>query len=119
VSVLILVVDDERTLADVLADFLEDEGYRVSKARDGLSAFELAMREPPDLVLSDVHLPHLDGIGLVRRLRAAGRAVPVILMSAVYADTGFPGVRFVAKPFDLDHLLTVIREALNAPPRIR
>jgi two-component system response regulator MprA len=112
-SALILVVDDEPALANAVAHFLEDEGYRVRVARDGLTAFELAVREPPDLILSDVHMPHLDGPALVRRLRAIGRAVPVVLMSAVYSGTGHADVRFVPKPFDLDHLLVLIQEALD------
>jgi DNA-binding response OmpR family regulator len=109
----ILVVDDEPTLADALAEFLRDEGYRAAIARNGLTAFELAVRSPPDLILTDVHMPRLDGIGLVRRLRATGYAVPVVVMSAVYADIGVPGVRFVVKPFDLDHLLAVVRDVLD------
>jgi DNA-binding response OmpR family regulator len=113
VSPYILVVDDEPALADALAEFLRDEGYQAAIARDGLTAFEMAVRAPPDLVLTDVHMPQLDGLGLVRRLRATGRVVPVILMSAVYADSGLPGVRFVAKPFDPDHLMAAVRAALD------
>ena len=109
----ILVVDDEPALAGAVAEFLQDEGYRTAVARDGRTAFEIAMRAPPDLVLTDMHMPQLDGIGLVRRLRATGHSVPVVVMSAVYADIGIPGVHFVAKPFDLDHLLAIVRAALD------
>lgn len=110
---LILVVDDERALADALASFLEDEGYRVSVARDGLTGFELALRQSPTLILSDVQMPHLDGRALVNRLRAVGYTMPVVLMSAVFAKTDLPGVRFITKPFDLDHLLHVLEQTLN------
>ncbi|MFL5760062.1 MAG: response regulator transcription factor [Thermomicrobiales bacterium] len=112
-SSLILVVDDERALTGVMADLLGDEGYTVREAHDGLDAFELALRESPDLVLSDVQLPRLDGLALVGQLRAAGRAIPVVLMSAINIEVNIPGVRFVLKPFDLDHLLAIVREGLS------
>jgi DNA-binding response OmpR family regulator len=113
VSVKILVADDERALVDAVAGFLEDEGYHVTVARDGLTAIEIALRQSPALVLSDVHMPHLDGFAFVRRLRAVGCAMPIVLMSAVYRQIDILGVHFIAKPFDLDHLLDVIHLALG------
>jgi DNA-binding response OmpR family regulator len=113
VGPLILVVDDERALADALVGFLEDEGYRVSVARDGLTGFELALRQAPTLILSDVQMPHLDGRALVNRLRAVGYTMPVVLMSAVFSQPDLPGVRYIAKPFDLDHLLQVLEQTLQ------
>jgi two-component system OmpR family response regulator/two-component system response regulator QseB len=109
----ILVVDDERALADAVADLLGNEGYTVYALNDGLAAFELALRESPDLILTDMQLPRLDGLALVRQLRAAGRAIPVVLMSAINIEIDIPGVRFVLKPFDLDHLLAIVREVLS------
>jgi len=110
---LILIVEDERVLADVLATFLVDEGFRVHVVHDGLAALEQVILLGPDLILSDMQMPRLGGLGLIRRLRAAENAVPVILMSAVYADGFLSDVQFVSKPFDLDHLLGLTRQALS------
>jgi DNA-binding response OmpR family regulator len=104
----ILVVDDERTICDVLSDLLDDEGYDVSRAYDGVTALALAERQRPDLVLSDVMMPGLDGVSLTRRLRDRGLRMPVVLMSAVYADVDLPHVRFIPKPFDVDDVLAVV-----------
>ena len=58
----VLVVDDERTIADVVARYLEREGYRAVVARDGEEALAVAERERPDIVVLDVMLPKLDGL---------------------------------------------------------
>jgi CheY-like chemotaxis protein len=105
---LILVVDDERVLAEVLATFLQDEGFRVCMVHDGIAALEQAAVLSPDLIISDMQMPRLGGLGLVRHLRATGNPVPVVLMSSVVADVRLQDVRFLSKPFDLDHLLAVI-----------
>jgi DNA-binding response OmpR family regulator len=104
----ILVVDDERTICDLLAGLFEDEGYRVSRAYDGATALAVAEQQRPDLILSDVMMPGLDGLSLIRRLRDRGVRAPAVLMSAVYADVDIPHVRFILKPFDVDDLLAVV-----------
>jgi DNA-binding response OmpR family regulator len=104
----ILVVDDERPICDLLAELLEDEGYRVTRAYDGLAALAAAERQRPDLVLTDVMMPGLDGVSLVRRLRDRGVRAPALLMSAVYADIDLPHVRFLPKPFDVDDVLASV-----------
>ena len=108
---LVLVVDDEDVIVDALADTLEDEGYRVQRARDGREALALIEQIAPDLVLSDVRMPYIDGLTLVHRLRERGLPIPVVLMSAHYAGIDLPDVAFVPKPFDLDQLLAVIARA--------
>jgi DNA-binding response OmpR family regulator len=109
---LILVVDDEGYLADLVATILEEEGYRVVVAYDGLTAFETALRTQPDLIVSDVQMPHLDGMSLLRRLRSVGYAAPIILMSAVYLYGDGIVAHFIPKPFDIDQLLGAVRTAL-------
>ena len=107
----VLVVDDDPPILSLVADLLTDEGYRVRAVYDGLTALAEIERDPPDVVVSDVMMPHLDGIELVRELRRHGHAVPVVLMSAVYDDVDLPGVRFVPKPFGVDYLLAAIKGA--------
>ena len=109
----ILVVDDEPRVADLVAELLADEGYRVRLARDGMAALDEVARDPPDLVVSDVMMPRLDGLTLTQRLRAQGSGVPVVLMSAVYADVDIPGVRFVPKPFDIAEVVAVVNRVFD------
>jgi CheY-like chemotaxis protein len=113
----ILVVDDERAFTDVLAELLEQEGYRVDRAYDGEQALRLLQIGQPDLVLSDVMLPKLSGTDLVRAARKlvpAGR-LPFILLSAG-RDPGLveDRVSFLAKPLDLDRLLREVQQLLEA-----
>ena len=105
----VLVVDDEPLIATLLATLLQEEGYRVRCAHDGVEALAEVARRAPDLVVSDVAMPRLGGVELAARLRARG--IPVVLVSAAYAAIEAPGVPFVPKPFDLDHLLGVVRDA--------
>ena len=113
----VLVVDDERAIRELVAALLEDEGYLVRRARDGLEALNLVEGNRIDLVLSDVRMPRLDGAALARRIRQRGYDLPVILMSAVYADVDVPGVQFVPKPFEVTRLFSAIAGALEAGKR--
>jgi len=97
----------------LIAMLLQDEGYTVRQARDGLAAWEVLEQGGIDLVLSDVMMPQLDGPSLARRLHASGSAVPILLMSAVYAEVDLPGIRFLRKPIDLERLLDNISSVLH------
>jgi two-component system sensor histidine kinase/response regulator len=112
----ILIADDEEFIVDLLATLLEDEGYRVLRAYDGLEALTLAERERPDLVLSDVMMPRLSGIELARRLRISedGSGPPIVLLSAVDPPRDLPErTIFAPKPFDLEHLATLVARLLG------
>ena len=113
----VLVVEDEPVIRELMAMLLEDEGYAVRQAADGLAALELLEQGGIDLVLSDVKMPRLDGASLARRLRTGGHAVPIVLMSAVYAEVDLPGVRFLRKPVNGEQLLSTIAAALPATDR--
>ena len=108
----VLVVDDEPAIREVITTLLEDEGYLVRHAKDGLEALDAINGDQIDLIVSDVVMPRLDGASLVRKLRHRGHLMPVVLMSAVYADVDLPGVRFVPKPFEIDRLLGTVASAL-------
>lgn len=112
----ILVVDDEPSIASALELVLADEGHTVRTARNGAEAVALLTRQTVDLILSDVMMPEVDGLTLVRHLRRRGDRTPVVLMSAAPSRVvGLPGVRLVPKPFDIDELLEVVAEALIDP----
>lgn len=112
----VLVVDDEPFIVDLLTLALEDEGYQVAGAYDGEQAWDLVHQQPPDLIITDVSMPRLDGVDLVRRLRCRRvlASIPVILMSAARRAVEVPGAVFVPKPFDLDRLLSLVQAKLAA-----
>jgi len=109
-SLLVLVVDDEPGIVEFLRYALEDSGYRVAVARDGLDALHQIARERPDFVLTDLMMPRLDGWELCRRLRQdeTMRDVPILAMSAV-SSRGIEVDAFLAKPFEMDALLDALR----------
>jgi CheY-like chemotaxis protein len=116
---LILVVDDDRSVRELLAQALEQTGHRVFQAANGRDAVEMISDgrcAAPDLIFSDVMMPLLGGVELCNALKrnAATAGIPVILMSAV-AQTGSVaahGNAFIAKPFDLDTLDVLIESIL-------
>jgi CheY-like chemotaxis protein len=111
-QVTVLVVDDEPLIREIVRALLEDEGYAVECAEDGVEALAVVDAEPIDLVISDVVMPRLDGRTLAHRLRARQEPLPIVLMSANRAESGMPGVALVAKPFDVDDLLDAVSAAL-------
>lgn len=112
----VLVVDDEPNIVDFLCMLLEEEGYDVLRAYDGQQAWELARREHPDLVISDVMMPKMSGVELLDRLRDTRdlECTPVILMSAVARPQRATDVAFLPKPFDIDHMLDLVVAELAA-----
>jgi CheY-like chemotaxis protein len=110
----ILIVDDHHASADLLAELLEEEGFQVRCAGDGQAALRAITQAPPDLVLSDIRMPKMDGVTLAKLLRARGWTMPVVLMSAEFAAVDLPGVPFLLKPLDLDTLLGTIARIVAA-----
>lgn len=113
----ILVVDDDRAVAAVLADLLIEEGYRCHFVGSGREALTRIAAEPPDLILTDLSMPEMTGIELIRQLRDRGDRMPVVLMSGVITGVNLPGVHFVSKPFDFQALLQIIEQSLDGQPR--
>ena len=108
----ILVVDDELVIREVLTALFTGEGYAVLTAGDGLAALAALEDATPDLVIADIIMPRLDGWGLLTRLREEHPDLPIILLSATFRGHPPDGVAFVAKPFDVDHLLNVVARML-------
>lgn len=107
----VLIVDDERYIVDLLSDLLEDEGYTVLRAADGQAALDVLDRHQPDLVVTDVMMPRIDGVRLLSIIREQHKDLPVILMSAAVTPR-LAGVPFLPKPFDIEDLLALIEEKL-------
>lgn len=110
----ILIVDDEPFIVDLLALALQDEGYQVACAYDGEEAWRLVCAHRPDLIISDVSMPRLDGLHLLHRLRRQRvlAQIPVILMSAARRRLDTVDAVFVAKPFDLERMLSLVQAEL-------
>lgn len=112
----VLIVDDDPSIRGLLVAWLQDSGYRVITASDGLQALDQISRERPDLVLLDLTMPKLDGYGVVARVRdrLETRRLPIIALSAdVRAPQKLNGLGvdgFVSKPFDLDELLDRVNQ---------
>ena len=122
---LIMVVDDSLTVRRVSQRFLEREGLRVQLAKDGLDAMEqLAREELPDLILSDIEMPRMDGFDLVRNIRADARLkkLPVVMITSRIAEKhrdyaaqlGVQG--YLGKPYDEETLLRLIRQHTATAP---
>lgn len=121
----ILVAEDERDIAEVVRMFLEGEGYRVIEAENGERAVEVARRELPDLIMMDLNMPVLDGIGAAKRIREDPRLRDVpILTNSAYGKQGMeysrqeeelgPGFTFYfTKPLDYERLGEMLRRLLQ------
>jgi DNA-binding NtrC family response regulator len=107
----ILVVDDDSDLRHALGELLIHAGFAVEQAGDGIMALRQIAGHVPDLIVSDVKMPQLDGIGLVTVLAPHTPPIPIILMGAhpVPHDCVLP---FIRKPFTLEALLTLMARTL-------
>ena len=106
----ILVVDDEAMVAGVLVDYFQDQGFEVSTAEGGIQALSKLAKAPADVVLLDVRMPEMDGIEVLRRIRASHPRVGVLMMTG-NDDTALAekaialgAFDFVLKPFDFEYI---------------
>jgi CheY-like chemotaxis protein len=110
----ILVVDDERGIRYLLSDVLSDAGFEVSIARDGQESLDQLKENRFDLVITDINMPRLDGIEMLKRMKLAGRKEKVIIMTANLLDLKFEEaevphvVKKFQKPFIIESLLDVV-----------
>jgi two-component system OmpR family response regulator len=115
----ILVVDDDREIRDLLARFLAKHALRVTTARDGAEMMRVLDERRIDLVVLDLMLPGEDGLSLTRRLRAEGRLIPIVMLTAMGEDTDrIVGLEmgaddYLPKPFNPRELLARIKAVLR------
>lgn len=121
---MILVVDDDPDILEALSEILEAEGFEIRRARNGKEALERLEPDPPQLILLDLMMPVMDGWEFAQRMRQKPPAVsniPLIVLSAdrnvgpKAQDIGAVG--HLAKPFELNDLLEMVRRALKGGPR--
>lgn len=117
----VLVVDDEDTLRELVAEALREAGYRVDLAANGAEALRLMRKRLPHVIVLDLMMPRLDGSGFVELMRLNPRfaAVPVLLASAAddasEAATRLGARACLAKPFEMDELVQTVAELVGAP----
>ncbi|HET7854368.1 MAG TPA: sigma-54 dependent transcriptional regulator [Candidatus Methylomirabilis sp.] len=115
----VLVVDDDSVACDLLSEVLTKEGYEVDVARGGQEAVKKGKEDVFDIVLADVRMPDLDGLGVLRAYKASSLETIVIVMTAFGSiETAIEAIKegaydFVSKPFKLDEIKIVIKRALE------
>jgi putative nucleotidyltransferase with HDIG domain len=115
----ILVVDDEEAIREVVSTMLESKGYRCTAVSNGRAAQEQVKKTTPDLVLSDMIMPEMDGIKLLDWLREYDPEIPVIMVTAIHdISTALEAIRrgaydYILKPFEKDQLFLGVGRALQ------
>ena len=121
----ILLVEDEKSLADIVKKGLEDEGYAVDVAYNGEDGLFMAENEPSDLIILDIMLPIIDGMTILKRIRKRGVKSPVLMLTA--KDTILDKVSgldsgaddYLTKPFLFEELLARIRALLRRNSEVK
>ncbi|AYG95075.1 response regulator [Brevundimonas naejangsanensis] len=113
----VLTVDDSRTMREMLMLALQDAGYRVVQAEDGVHGLEVLQAESPDIVITDINMPRMDGFGFIEGMRAdpAFSGVPVLVLTTESdaakkqraREAGATG--WIVKPFDPARLVDAVR----------
>ena len=124
----ILCVEDEVDIRSNIADIIRDEGYEVFEAGNGYQGYELFIQERPDLIISDIMMPELDGYGLLKLIRETtglkNSAVPFIFLTALgQKESVIKGVDlsandYLVKPIDFDLLIAKIKEKTKNSQRV-
>ncbi|MCA9187089.1 MAG: sigma-54-dependent Fis family transcriptional regulator, partial [Planctomycetales bacterium] len=115
----ILVIEDEHLLARTICEVLKDGGHDASNVPNGEDGLQLIRSSPPELILLDMRLPRMDGLDVLRRLRADGLFIPVIVMTAHGTiDSAVEAMKlgaseFLTKPLDLNALLLIAERVLE------
>lgn len=115
----ILLVEDEHDIADLVKLNLENEGYKVSHAKDGVEALQRNKEESFDLIIMDVMLPHVDGLTATENIRLNNAEVPILFLSARnttqdrIAGLKKGGDDYLTKPFNLEELLLRVQKLLG------
>ncbi len=116
----ILVVDDEASIREFLEIMLAQDGYTVRTARSGEEGLRIYRAEQPDLILTDIRMPGMNGLDFIREVHLVNAATPIIAITAyASAEDAVRAVRegaydYISKPFQIDDLRDVIRNALAA-----
>jgi CheY-like chemotaxis protein len=119
------LIEDDLAFREPLVEMLASEGHTIMVADDGLAALAMLETRKPDLIITDILMPRMDGIETILAIARSGNTTPIIAMSGgrrrltvdfVLESSNLAGVKVqLAKPFSRGELLQAIKEALNAP----
>ncbi|MDH5228721.1 MAG: response regulator [Gammaproteobacteria bacterium] len=117
----VLSVDDSRVIRELVESVLKNAGYAVTSAEDGLAALELARKEKFDLVLADINMPRMDGIGMVSRLRKIDgyEFIPMIMITTESGEDkklkakNLGATGWMTKPFTPERLLAAVKKLVG------
>jgi DNA-binding response OmpR family regulator len=120
----VLIIDDDAHIRRLISRILRGAGHTVREATDGRSGLEMFSQTVPMLVITDIVMPHTEGIETIRKIHAQNASIPILAISgsdaAIYlrAATELGATASLAKPFGADELLAVVEELLSAakPP---
>jgi two-component system chemotaxis response regulator CheY len=117
----LLIVEDNPQLLEIFAIALSDAGFSVFTANDGYAGLDRARAERPDLILTDIEMPNLDGIQMIERLRQEPelQRIPVLVLSALHTSVLMKAVaagacEIMQKPVELTLLIRIVRQTLGA-----
>ena len=113
------MVDDEEAVVEFIGSLLEDAGYRVLQAYDGRNALEMARTTRPDVIVTDIMMPIMNGLELCRQVREdpETKDIPIIFMTAGrLPNSECPNTEVLAKPFDLDALEEAVARLCPGQP---
>ena len=116
----ILIAEDDKLLRALLADFVSELGHEIKSAENGLELVKLAMAERPDLIITDLHMPEMEGDSMIAMLDmyADLAGIPVIIVSGAtsseLADMGIPGeIPILPKPFDFGRIAAEVERVAH------
>ena len=117
----ILIVDDSRTVRDSLKFFLKEGGYDVLEGSDGMEALKVLETEVPDLIITDVNMPNMDGLTLLENVRKSSehKFTPVLVLttesqqSIMDKGKALGATGWIVKPFNSDKVMAVIKKVLG------
>jgi two-component system response regulator GlrR len=108
----ILLVEDDLAIRQLIKRWLVGRRYAVRMAGDGKEALREIESERPDLVITDLEMPRMDGMALIAILQRESPMLPIIIMTASASHPGVAGIPLLRKPFPIDHLMTTIQDLL-------
>lgn len=120
-SIKVLVVDDSAAIRKSISFVLEQGGYEIVEAEDGLLALDALEKNTVNLIITDVNMPNLDGIGLIRKVRESdrNRFVPIIVLTTESQNTKMDEGRaagatgWIVKPFSAEKLISVVKKIIG------